>query len=129
MKRLYDMIGQITLPAFKTIGSWMMIGGMPNVGKSTVINALRAKNISDGELSKKHVVWTAASPCVTRGMNGFKISLDPLIYLIDTPGIAYKRIYDNEEGFKLALCGMIRDGIISQEVLFDYALYCLNRCK
>ena len=42
------MIGQITVPAFKTIGSWMMIGGMPNVGKSTVINALRAKNLSGG---------------------------------------------------------------------------------
>lgn len=30
-------------PQFKTIGNWMMIGGIPNVGKSTIINSLRKK--------------------------------------------------------------------------------------
>mmetsp|Transcript_23380 Transcript_23380/g.23315 ORF Transcript_23380/g.23315 Transcript_23380/m.23315 type:complete len:112 (+) Transcript_23380:186-521(+) len=30
-------------PRFSTIGNWMMIGGNPNVGKSTIINTLRVK--------------------------------------------------------------------------------------
>ena len=30
-------------PRFKTVGSWLMVGGIPNVGKSSVINAFRNK--------------------------------------------------------------------------------------
>ena len=86
-----------------------MIGGMPNVGKSSLINALRSKS----ELSKRHTVRTAPVPCVTRGLSGFKMCEDPLIYVIDTPGLAYRRIENNEDGYKLAVCGLIRDGIIS----------------
>lgn len=124
MKRVYDLVQQLAPPTFRTVGSWIMIGGMPNVGKSSLINALRARS----ELQKKkYVVRTAPVPCVTRGLSGFKMSEDPLIYVIDTPGLAYRRIENNEDGFKLAVCGLIRDGIISSEILFDYALYSLNR--
>ena len=35
---------------FRTVGAWVMIGGMPNIGKSSLINAIRIK---DPEIAKK----------------------------------------------------------------------------
>ena len=119
MKRLLTLVQELSPPEFRTVGSWLMVGGMPNVGKSSLLNALRG-----GSSSR-----TAPVPCVTRGLNSFRICRDPLLYVLDTPGLAYRRVDDNEDAYKLALCGLIRDGIVPAEVLFDYALHSLNRVQ
>ena len=87
-------------PRFRTIGNWMMIGGIPNVGKSTIINMLRAKE-DDIANSRKSGARVGAVPCITRSITGFKVMTDPLTYLIDTPGITQPKILHNEDGMRL----------------------------
>jgi len=61
-----------------------MACGVPNVGKSSIINQIRS--ISDLE-NKRAASKATASVCTTRGVNGFKILDNPLMYMIDTPGV------------------------------------------
>lgn len=104
-----------------------MIGGIPNVGKSTIINSLRKKD-TEIEHSKRGGAKTGAKPCLTKTISGFKICTDPLIYLIDTPGIITPKIQDDsEDGLKLSLINSIRDGILEKEHVCDYLLYKLNK--
>eukprot|EP01022_Parablepharisma_sp_SALTPOND_P015527 TRINITY_DN2203_c0_g1_i1.p3 TRINITY_DN2203_c0_g1~~TRINITY_DN2203_c0_g1_i1.p3 ORF type:complete len:309 (-),score=38.34 TRINITY_DN2203_c0_g1_i1:193-1119(-) len=123
-RKLLSTIRKLAAPEFKSIGSWLMIGGVPNVGKSTIINSLR--KTSKPVMGKTKSAKVGPTPGVTRGLSGFKISLNPLMYLIDTPGIMPMNIEDNEVGFKLLLCGCIREGLIENIYLCDYLLHCLN---
>jgi ribosome biogenesis GTPase A len=89
-----------------------MIGGIPNVGKSTILNSLRKR---DAEINhtKKSGARVGAMPGITKSITGFKIVTDPPTYLIDTPGIIVPHIQDNtEDGLKLSACACIRDGIL-----------------
>ena len=112
---------------FSTVGMWMMVGGMPNVGKSTILNTLR--NRSHTSETKKNVAKTGPLPCVTRGVSGFKVNQDPLAYIVDTPGIMVPRIVDEETGIKLALVGSIKDTIVGKDVLVNYLMDFLNKRK
>lgn len=77
-----------------------MILGIPNVGKSTLINKLANK--------KKLVV--ADRPGVTKQTQYIRVGKD--FELLDTPGILWPK-FDNEEiAFKLALTGAIKDDIL-----------------
>ena len=119
-KRIMDMCS--SHDKFRTIGTWTMIGGLPNVGKSTIINSFRYQSII-----KTKGAHTAPTAGITRGVDPLKISLNPLIYLIDSPGIMFTRVDNVEDGLKLAICGCIRDGIVEREVMADYILYSLNK--
>ncbi len=77
-----------------------MIVGIPNVGKSTVINALAGK--------KKAIVGN--KPGVTKDMQRLNVSDSLQIY--DTPGILWPKFEDQDIGFKLALLGSIKDSIL-----------------
>jgi len=126
-QKLLNMIRKLGSPTFKSLGSWLMIGGIPNVGKSTIINTLR--KTSKSILGRTKSAKVAPTPGLTRGLTHFKISLNPLIYLIDTPGIMPMRIEDNEIGYKLLLCKCIREGAIDKVYLCDYLLFELNEHK
>ena len=115
-------------PQFKTIGNWMMIGGIPNVGKSTIINTLRKKE-SDIDTNRKNSARVGAVPCITRSIMGFKVLASPLTYVIDTPGIIQPKIHSNEDGMRLCAVGSIRDGIIEHDFTCEYILCALNRHK
>lgn len=69
-----------------------MVYGMPNVGKSSILNQLR--NISDLE-NKRTASKVTASVCTTKGVKGFKILDKPLMYLMDTPGVSIPSIISN----------------------------------
>ena len=99
---------------------------MPNVGKSTIINALRSRDTELGH-TKRSGARTGGVPCITKSITGFKIKVDPPTYVHDTPGIIIPKIEDPRQALKLALCNCIRDGIIEPEVVCDYALYVLNK--
>ena len=104
-----------------------MIGGIPNVGKSTIINAIRGKDESLNH-SKRSGARVGGVPCITKSINGFKIISDPATFMMDTPGIIIPKIREeSEDGLKLSVCANIRDGIVEAEIVCDYLLYKLNK--
>ena len=88
-----------------------MIVGIPNVGKSTLIN----------RLAKKNLAKTGNMPGVTKAQQWIKVGKE--IELLDTPGILWPKFEDQEIGYKLALTGAIKDAIMNME---DLAVYGLN---
>ena len=126
INKLLSFIESKASPQFKTVGAWLMIAGVPNVGKSTIINSLRQKDAEIGH-TKKSGARTGGIPCVTKSVSGFKIKSDPPTYVHDTPGIIIPKIEDTLVGMKLSLCNCIRDGIVEPENVCDYALYVLNK--
>ena len=106
-----------------------MIGGIPNVGKSTIINALRRKDENIASGSKRSGARVGGVPCITKSINGFKIISDPPTFMMDTPGIIIPKITEDnaEDGLKLCVCNNIRDGIVESELMCDYLLFKLNK--
>lgn len=101
----------------------MMVIGVPNVGKSSLINRLRNNHLHMAKASP-----VGAAPGITRAvLTQIKISENPKVYLLDTPGILAPSINNFHTGLKLALVGCIQDHVIGLEVLADYLLYWLNR--
>ena len=89
----------------------MMIVGVPNVGKSSLINR------PTGKKSAK----TGNKPGVTRGKQWLNLGND--MQLLDTPGILWPKFEDPEVGLNLAFCGAIKDEIL------DIATLCLELIK
>jgi ribosome biogenesis GTPase A len=87
------------------------IVGVPNCGKSTVINKL---------IGKKRAV-TGNRPGVTQGQNWLKTNHQ--LQILDTPGILWPKFTDQEVGYKLAACGAIKDTVFASD---DVALYALR---
>ena len=85
--------------------SRLMIVGVPNVGKSSLINRLA------GRKSAK----TGDRPGVTRGKQW--LNLERGIMLLDTPGILWPKFEDPKTGVNLAMCGAIKDEILDRESL------------
>lgn len=101
----------------------MMVIGVPNVGKSSVINALRNRHLKKGNASA-----VGATPGITRSvLHKIKMSEKPLFYLLDTPGILTPTISDIEAGLKLAACATIQDHLVGEGIIADYILYWLNK--
>ncbi|MHC5248188.1 ribosome biogenesis GTPase YlqF [Enterococcus sp. LJL90] len=88
-----------------------MVIGIPNVGKSTLMNRLVGKKIA----------VTGNKPGVTKGQQWLRMGTD--LELLDTPGILWPKFEDAEIGKKLALTGAIKDQLIH---LDDMALYGLE---
>lgn len=87
-----------------------MVCGIPNVGKSTMINTL----------AKRKAAQTADRPGVTRALQWIK--LDKGLELLDTPGVLWPKFEDPQIGIRLALLGSIRDEVINRDELVQYAL-------
>lgn len=101
----------------------VMVIGIPNVGKSSVINALRNRFLKKSKASA-----VGAAPGITRSvLNKIKMCEKPLFYLFDTPGILTPNIPDIEIGLKLAACNTIQDHLVGERVIADYILYWLNK--
>lgn len=103
----------------------IMIIGVPNVGKSSLINILRNRH-----LKKTGAAAVGAVAGITRSvLNKIKISESPKVFLLDTPGILMPNISDTEQGLKLALCGCTQDHLVGDELIADYLLYRLNKAQ
>ena len=93
----------------------LMVIGVPNVGKSTLINRLRGGA----------VVKTADRPGVTRTRQWVKVG--PYLEMLDTPGMLWPKLDDQEVAKTLAQLGSIRDQIIDGEELAGDLLFRLMR--
>ncbi|XP_053599002.1 mitochondrial GTPase 1 [Microplitis demolitor] len=100
-----------------------MIIGVPNVGKSSLINRLRNKYLGKGNATA-----VGAVAGITRSvLNRIKISDKPPVYVLDTPGILTPYITDIFSGLKLSLVGCLQDHLVGPEIMADYLLYWLNK--
>nr|XP_030688046.1 mitochondrial ribosome-associated GTPase 1 isoform X2 [Globicephala melas] len=101
----------------------IMVIGVPNVGKSSLINSLRRQHLRKGKATR-----VGGEPGITRAvMSRIQVCERPLMFLLDTPGVLAPRIQSVETGLKLALCGTVLDHLVGEETLADYLLYTLNR--
>ncbi|KAK2799729.1 hypothetical protein FQN50_008377 [Emmonsiellopsis sp. PD_5] len=112
-------------PCNPVMGARVLVVGMPNIGKSTLINNLRFLGRRKGKAAK-----IGADPGVTRKIGGpIKIiqrEKNP-VYIVDTPGVFVPYMPDSESMLKLALCSCIKSTLISRVTLADYLLYQYNR--
>lgn len=80
----------------------LLVVGMPNVGKSTIINRLRSLGMNNNTKAVK----TGNLPGITRNVSGLvKILDEPLTYLLDSPGILMPKITSPDQGMKLSISG------------------------
>ncbi|HWQ97339.1 MAG TPA: ribosome biogenesis GTPase YlqF [Clostridia bacterium] len=82
-----------------------MIVGIPNVGKSTLINRIAGQNRAE----------VGDKPGVTRGKQWVKIT--PYLELMDTPGMLWPKLEDQELAKHLAFLGSIKDEVMDSEEL------------
>lgn len=88
----------------------VLIVGIPNVGKSTIIN----------KIAKRNAAVSSNKPGVTRKNQWIRVGND--IELLDTPGLLMPNLSDNNAGEKLALTGNIKQEIVDIEELAYYGI-------
>lgn len=109
-KLLNDKIERLKAKGVKPRAIRAMIVGIPNAGKSTLINRLHGKNIAK----------TGNMPGVTKAQQWIKVGNE--LELLDTPGILWPKFEDQEVGLKLAVTGAIKDAILNLDDVAVYAL-------
>ena len=82
-----------------------MIVGVPNVGKSTITNKINGSSIAK----------TGDRPGVTRANQWVRVA--PYLELLDTPGLLWPRLDDQDDARALAFVGTINDRIMDQQML------------
>ncbi len=87
-----------------------MIIGIPNVGKSTLIN----------KLSKRKAAGVENRPGFTKSQQWIRVA--DLFYLLDTPGVLPMNYEEQDVAIKLALIGSIKEEILPIHVICDYLL-------
>ncbi len=92
-----------------------LIIGIPNVGKSTLINRLAGRNIA----------ITGDRPGVTKRQQWIKMKGGEM-ELLDTPGILWPKFEDQQVGYRLAATGAIKDEILN---LDDIALFTVRELQ
>jgi ribosome biogenesis GTPase A len=88
----------------------VLIVGIPNVGKSTLIN----------RLAKRNIAKTGDRPGVTTAQQWIKVGNE--LELLDTPGILWPKFEDQMVGMRLAATGAIKDNILNLQDVTVYTL-------
>lgn len=86
-----------------------MVVGIPNVGKSTMINSLAGRKAAQ----------TGDRPGVTKSLQWIKVGKD--LEVLDTPGVLWPKFENETSGLVLAALGSIKDDVVHMD---DLALYC-----
>ena len=93
----------------------VMVVGIPNVGKSTLINQISGRKGAKAE----------NRPGVTRGKQW--VSVDTSLLLLDTPGILWPKFEDPNVGMMLSYTGAVKEGVIDVEELSRHLMTLLHR--
>ncbi|WP_422657315.1 ribosome biogenesis GTPase YlqF [Paenibacillus sp. EC2-1] len=94
----------------------VLIVGIPNVGKSTLINRLAGRSIAA----------TGDRPGVTKGQQWIKVAGGQM-ELLDTPGILWPKFEDQNVGYRLAVTGAIKEEILNVEDIAFFAVKYLSK--
>ncbi|MBE7066454.1 MAG: ribosome biogenesis GTPase YlqF [Ruminococcaceae bacterium] len=92
-----------------------MIVGIPNVGKSSLINKIAGSNVA----------ITGDKPGVTRNKQWLKMSDN--IYLLDTPGLLWPKFDDQIVGYKLAATGAIKNDVLDVQEIAIYLIRFMSK--
>ncbi|XP_073096182.1 mitochondrial ribosome-associated GTPase 1 [Manis javanica] len=128
IKQVIPMVTELVGSSYRyhrgeNLEACVLVVGVPNVGKSSLINSLRRQHLKKGKATR-----VGGEPGITRAvMSRIQVCERPLTFLLDTPGVLAPRIESVETGLKLALCGTVLDHLVGEETLADYLLYTLNR--
>ena len=106
--QIVDLINKLS-PQKEGRNTLAMVTGIPNVGKSSLINCLAGK----------HITRTGDEPAITKGQQ--RINLRNGIMLLDTPGILWPKIENPESSYRLATTGAIKDTAVNYEDLAFFA--------
>lgn len=87
-----------------------MVVGIPNVGKSTLINAI----------AKRKIAKVANKPGVTQALQWMRLDAD--LELLDTPGVLWPKFDDQDVALSLALCKAIKDEVVNMEDIANFAM-------
>lgn len=109
-----DMLQKRESKGMKPRAVRALIVGIPNVGKSSLIN----------RLAKKNIAKTGDKPGITKAQQWIKVGQE--LDLLDTPGILWPKFEDQQIGFRLAASGAIKDEILDYQ---EVALFALNFLK
>ncbi|XEC97085.1 ribosome biogenesis GTPase YlqF [Paenibacillus tarimensis] len=107
---LHDKISRMVDKGMNPRAMRALIVGIPNVGKSTLINRLAGRNIAA----------TGDRPGVTKGQQWIKVGTE--MELLDTPGILWPKFEDQLVGYKLAMTGAIKEEILNVEDIAFFAV-------
>lgn len=108
IRQILDMCQKL-VPAKQGKSLHAMIMGIPNVGKSTLINILA------GRIAAK----TGNEPAVTKAQQ--RIRIGDHFFLHDTPGVLWPKIHNENSGYRLGVTGAIKNTAIEHEDVAFYA--------
>ncbi|KAI1141086.1 P-loop containing nucleoside triphosphate hydrolase protein [Hypoxylon sp. FL0543] len=129
IRKLIDAVKARAVEADSLTGLRALVVGMPNAGKSTLLNALRRVGMQLPAAAR-----TGAQPGITRKLStpvrvipeDSAAGLDAGAFVVDTPGVFVPYVADVESMLKLSLVGCVKDSVVPDEIVADYLLFQLN---